>query len=99
MPLKMFQQKDMIAGLAQLGDNYKEAIECLQDRYDRPRLHQAHTRAILKDVPNLTDGNSKVMRCFHDVATHLHALRNKEQDDFDTFISATLEIMFDKAMV
>ena len=93
--------KDVIAGSTQLGDNYKEANECLQERYDRPRIiHQAHIREILKDVPNLTDGNTKELCRFHDVATQdLRALRNMKQDVFDTLISVAIEIKFDKATV
>ena len=49
----------VIQGLAQTGDSYDDAIECLLNRYDQPRLiHQAHVRAILDD-PSLKEGNGK----------------------------------------
>lgn len=35
--------KQVVKGLSSSGENYAEAIDCLQKRYDRPRLiHQAH---------------------------------------------------------
>ena len=60
-------------------------------------IQQAHVTAI-RDIPVLTDGNSKEMRRFHDVANqHLRAMRNMKHDEFDTFISAFLELKFNKA--
>ena len=60
------------------GENYNEAIKCLQNRYDRPRLiHQPGTRirAIL-DAPALKDGSGKDLRRLHDtVSQHLRALK------------------------
>ena len=44
------------------GDNYSEAVECLQARFDRPRLiHQTHVRMI-SEVPALRDGTGKELR-------------------------------------
>ena len=64
----------MIEGLSRSGDNYAEAIECLQLRYDRLRLiHKAHVSIIL-DTPPLKEGTGKKLRRFHDtVQQHLRA--------------------------
>lgn len=57
--LKGGSAKQAIEGLSKSGDNYKEAIKCLQARYDRPRLiHQTHVKKIL-DTPPLKDGSGR----------------------------------------
>ena len=51
-----------------------EAIECLQSRYNRPRLiHKAHVRMILEALP-LKEGTGKELR-HREVQQHLHALK------------------------
>ena len=40
-------------------------VDCLQKRYDQPRLtHQEHVHAIL-DAPDLKDGNGRELQCLH----------------------------------
>ena len=57
--LKGGAAKSSIDGLAQSGENYNEAIECLKSRYNRSRLiHKAHVKMILDAAP-LKDGSSK----------------------------------------
>ena len=51
--------RHVIGGLSQTEKNYEEAIKCLQERYDQPRLiYQAHVRAFI-DTPSLKDGNGR----------------------------------------
>ena len=73
----------VIQGLPQSVDTYDDAIECLQNRYDRPGLiHQAHVRAIV-DVPFLKEGNGKELRCLYDVLLqHYRALKAMNEDKF-----------------
>ena len=41
--------RNVIQGLTQTVESYKEAIECLRARYDRPRIaHREHVRSILQ---------------------------------------------------
>ena len=41
-------QRDRPEGLSKSGDNYKEAVKCLQERYNRPRfIHQTQVKRIL----------------------------------------------------
>ncbi len=55
--LKDGTAKRVIEGLSRSGEHYAEALECLQARYDRPRLiHQTHVRMIL-EAPGLKDGS------------------------------------------
>ena len=55
--LKNGNARSVIEGLSRSGDQYKQAIESLKQRYDRPRiLHQSHVQMIL-DVPRLTERN------------------------------------------
>ena len=66
--LKDSPAERVIQGLAQMADTHNDAIECLLNRYDRPRLiHQAHVCAII-DVPSLKEGNGKEIGCLHDVS-------------------------------
>ena len=95
--LKDGSAKLVIQGLLQAAGNYAEAIKCLQERYDRPRLiHQAHVRAIL-EAPPLKDDSTKVLRRLHDTLNqHLRALKAMEHNCFDTFITAAAELKFNQ---
>ena len=75
---------------------YKEAIDCLQNCYDQPRvMHRAHTCAIL-DAHSLKDGNSKELRCLHDVTKqHLRALRVMKYETFASLVTSILELKVD----
>ena len=79
-------------GLAQTTDTYKEAISCLQSRYNLPRfIHQAHVRAMLKATP-LRNGSGKEIRRLHDIANqHTRALKAAKQDSYESLIMAILE--------
>ena len=83
-------------GLSSSGEQYKEAIDCLRKRYDRPRLlHQAHVRAIL-EAPALKDGNGKELRRLHDTANqHLRALKAMECEPSGSFVTSMLELKLD----
>ena len=74
--LKNGSARSMIEGLSRSGDNYAEAVECLQSRYDCPCLiHQTHVRMIL-EAPTLKDGSGKELRRLYDIAQqHLRALK------------------------
>ena len=58
--------KHVVEGLSRTGEHYKEAVDTLRKRYDRPRLiHQAHVCAILC-APALKTGSRKELRRLHD---------------------------------
>ena len=86
----------VIEGLAQTGDTYKEAISCLQSRYNRPRLiHQAHVRAMLEATP-LKNGSGKEIHRLHDIANqHTRALKAAKQDSYESLMTAILESKMD----
>ncbi len=88
--------KNVVEGLSVSGDQYKEAVDCLCQRYDRPRLlHQAHVRAIV-EAPSLKDGTGKELRRLHDVTNqHLRALKAMEYDPPGPFITSLLELKLD----
>ena len=94
--LKGGSAKHVVEGLSGSGNNYDEAIDCLQKRYDRPRLiHQAHVRAIL-DAPALKEGNGKELRRLHDTVTqHLRALKAMDCEPSGPFITSALELKLD----
>ena len=89
--------KSAIEGLSRSGDNYNEAIKCLKERYDRPRLiHQAHVKAILEAAP-LKDGTGKELRKLHDtIQQHLRALKGMGHEPSGPFITSTIELKLDQ---
>ena len=95
--LKDGPAKSVIEGLSQSSESYSEAIDCLAQRYDRPRLvHQAHVRAIV-DAPSLRDGSGRELRRLHDVANqHLRALKTLGLDPSGEFVTSLLELKFDR---
>ena len=94
--LKDGAARQVVEGLSRSGDQYAEAIACLQGRYDRPRLiHQAHVRAIL-EAPSLKDGDGRELRRLHDVVNqHLRALRSMDYEPSGPFITSMLELKLD----
>ena len=95
--LKGGSAKSVIEGLSRSGDNYQEAIKCLKERYDRPRLiHQAHVKAILEAAP-LKDGNGKEIRKLHDtIQQHLRALKGMDCEPSSPFITSMVELKLDQ---
>ena len=94
--LKEGSAKQTIEGLSRSGNQYDEAVECLKDRFNRPRLiHQAHVRMII-DAPSLKDGTGKELRRLHDVAQqHLRALKSLGHEPPGSFITSLLELKLD----
>ena len=90
--------KHVIEGLSRTAGSYAEAIECLRERYDRPRLiHQAHVRAIL-EAPSPKSGSGQELRQLHDVVKqHMRALEAMRCDSLETFISSLLELKLDRS--
>ena len=74
--LKNGSAKNVIEGLSCSGDNYSEAVECLEARFDRPCLiHQAHIRMI-SEAPALKEWTGKELSSLHDTAQqHIRALK------------------------
>ena len=89
--------KSAIEGLSQSSYSYSEAIDCLAQRYDRPRLvHQAHVRAIV-EAPTLHDGSGRELQRLHDVANqHLRALKTLGSDPSGEFVTSLLELKLDR---
>ena len=63
--LKDGAAKGAIEGLSRSGDQYVEAVECLKNHYNRPRLiHQTHVKIIL-EAPSVKEGNGRELRKLH----------------------------------
>ena len=86
----------VIEGLSRTGDDYDEAVECLKNRYNRPRLiHQSHVKKII-DIPPIKNGNGKELRHLHDVAQqHLRALKSMGFQPSGPFVTSILELKLD----
>ena len=96
--LKNGPAKNVIKGLEQTAESYQEAIRCLQECYNRPRLiHQVHIRAIL-EVPLLKDGNGLEPRHLHDVINqNARVLAATKHDTFKSLITSIVELKLDLA--
>ena len=94
--LKDGSAKNVIEGLSRSGEQYTEAVKCLQERYNRPRLiHQAHVRKII-EVPSLKDNTGKELRRLHDVLQqHLRALKAMDKEPSASFITSLIEMKLD----
>ena len=79
--LKDGSAKHAIEGLSRSADHYNEAVACLQQRYDRPRLiHRTHVQMIV-ETPSLKEGTGREIRRLHDkVQQHLRALKSMGQE-------------------
>ena len=98
--LKAGSAKQAIEGLSRSGEFYSEAVECLQSRYDRPRLiHQTHVKMILEASP-IKEGNGKELRRLHDtVQQHLRALKAMNYEPSGPFITSVLELKLDTSTI
>ena len=94
--LKDGSAKNVIEGLSRSGEQYEEAVKCLQERYNRPRLiHQAHVRKIV-EVPSLKDDTGQELRRLHDVLQqHLRALKAMDKEPSASFITSLIEMKLD----
>ena len=95
--LKSGPARHVIEGLTQTSGNYSEAIACLQNRYDRPRLiHQAHVSAVI-ETPPLKDGNGKELRRIHDVINqHMRAINTMSSNSLEGFVTSVIELKLDQ---
>ena len=85
-----------VIGLSRSGEQYDEAVKCLQERYDRPRLiHQAHVRKIV-EAPGLKDNGGKKLCRLHDtLQQHLRALRAMGKEPSPSFTTSLIEMKLD----
>ena len=95
--LKDSPARFMIQGLTRTSENYEEAIKCLKERYDRPRLVQEeHIRSIGDAVP-VKNGSDKELRRLYDAATqHYRALKAAKSDSFDTVLTVIFQQKLDE---
>ena len=86
----------VIQGISHSAGSYKEAVESLRKRYDRPRIiHKNHVKALV-ETPHVRTGSGKELRQLHDVVSrHVRSLRTIKGDTFDAFLSASVEMKLD----
>ena len=88
--------KNVIEGLSHSGDNYEEAIECLQSCYNRPYLIQRTHVQLIVDAPPLKEGNGKELRRLHDtIQQHVRALKTLGCDLPASFITSMIKLKLD----
>ena len=95
--LKGGSAKQTIEGLSSSGDHYQEAVKCLKECYNKPRLtHQAHVWMII-EAPPLKDGTGRELRKLHDnVQQHIRALQSLGYDAPGAFLTSIIELKLDQ---
>ena len=88
----------VIQGLTQTAESYPEAIKCLHDRYDRPRItHCEHVRSILQ-APIMKANNGKELQKLYNVCKqHIRAIQLSDHFDLETFLMIAIELKMDEA--
>ena len=89
--------KNVVKRLTQTAESYKEAVRCLKDRYNRPRLiHREHIRSIVH-APALNAHNGRELRRLYNLCNH-HIRTSKSSDDYDiyTFLTTVMELKLDE---
>ena len=87
----------VLQGLPRTSESYEEAIKCLKERYDPPRLvHEEHIRSIVDAVP-VKNGSNKELRRLCDAATqHYRVLKAAKNDSFDRVLTVILQQKLDE---
>ena len=91
--LKDGPARNVIQGLTQTAESYQEAVRCLKDRYDRPRLtHREHVRSIVQAPPMKADNGRELRRLYDLWNQHIRAIKAFDAYDLDTFLTAIMEL-------
>ena len=74
--LKNKPAKFVIQGLTPTSESYEEAVKCLRERYDCPRLVQEEHISSIVDTFHEKNGSNKAIRHLNDAASqHYRALK------------------------
>ena len=81
---------------SQTEEQYRDALDCLRERYDHPRqIHLAHVRKLV-ETRNLKDSTGDEIRQLYDTfPQHLRALKAMKQEPSNSFITSLLEMKLD----
>ena len=97
--LKDGPARNVVQGMTQTAQSYQEAVNCLKDRYDRPRLiHYKHVRSILQ-APPLKANNGRELRKLYDLWNHNQHIREIKAFDvynLNTFLTIPMELNVDE---
>ena len=95
--LKDGPAKNAVKGLTQTAESYKQAIRCLKDRYDCPRLiHLEHVCSIVH-TPPLNAHNGRELRRLYDLCNqHIRAIKASDEYDNDTFLTTVMDLKLDE---
>ena len=90
--------RNVIQGLTQTVESYKEAIECIRARYDRLRItHREHVRSILQTPVMKSNSGRELRRLYDHCNQHIRAIKASEHCDLDTLLSVVMELKLDEA--
>ena len=78
-------------------ESYEEAIKCLMERYDRPRLvEEEHVCSIVDAVPVKTGSDKEFCRLYDAATQYYRALNAAKSDSFDTVLTVILQQKLDE---
>ena len=93
--LKDGSAKNVIEGLSRSGDCYKEAIDSLKTKYDRPRLiHQTHVKKIIEAATLKDSSGRELCRLHNTVQQHIRALKAMGHEPPGPFVTSLIKLMF-----
>ena len=83
----------VIQRLTLTAESYGEAIKCLKNRYDRPRVtHYEHVQSTLQ-APIMKANNGRELRKLYDVRKqHIRAIKLSNRFDLEMFLTIAMEL-------
>ena len=91
----------VIRGLTQMPDSYEEAIKCLKDHYDRPKVtHHEHPpssqQCILQAPIRKASNRSELCKLYDVCKQDIRAIELSNHFDLETFLTFTMELKLDE---
>jgi hypothetical protein len=83
----------VIKGLSLTGEHYEEAVSCLLQKYDRPRLlHLSHVKAFETLANSMSQASTDVGKVYEQALSHWRALKLLKTESLSTFLTGLFEL-------
>ena len=83
----------VIKGLSLTGEHYEEAISCLLQKYDRPRLlHLNHVKAFETLASSMAQASTNTGKVYEQALSHWRALKLLKTESLSTFLTGLFEL-------
>ena len=91
--LKQGSAFTVIQGLSLTGEHYEEAIDCLLQKYDRPRLlHLNHVKAFEALASSMSQSSNSMGKLYEQALSHWRAVKLHKIDSLSTFLTGLFEL-------